>query len=94
MILYLDVVSSIPEFSIIEDNKIIFSCKISHSIKEKLSDSIIPKYISSFSGSNISGELYIGIDDYGEITGIPYYGILQKSTILNIIGSSIKEKIR
>ncbi len=45
MILYLDVVSSIPEFSIIEDNKIIFSTKIIHSVDEKLSDNIIPKYL-------------------------------------------------
>jgi len=45
MILYLDVVSSIPEFSIIEDNKIIFSTKIIHSLDEKLSDNIIPKYL-------------------------------------------------
>tara|TARA_B100000965_G_C19408963_1_gene676756 strand:- start:5 stop:619 length:615 start_codon:yes stop_codon:yes gene_type:complete len=45
MILYLDVVSSIPEFSIIEDNKIILSTKIIHSVDEKLSDNIIPKYL-------------------------------------------------
>ena len=45
MILYLDVVSSIPEFSIIEDNKIIFSTKIIHSVDEKLSSNIIPKYL-------------------------------------------------
>ena len=45
MLLYLDVVSSIPEFSIIEDNKIIFSTKVIHSVDEKLSDNIIPKYL-------------------------------------------------
>ena len=45
MILYLDVVSSIPEFSIIEHNKIIFSTKIIQSVDEKLSDNIIPKYL-------------------------------------------------
>ena len=45
MLLYLDVVSSIPEFSIIEDNKIIFSTKIIHSVDEKLSNNIIPKYL-------------------------------------------------
>tara|TARA_B100001250_G_scaffold406803_1_gene426472 strand:- start:155 stop:769 length:615 start_codon:yes stop_codon:yes gene_type:complete len=45
MILFLDVISSIPEFSIIEDNKIIFKCKIIDSLDDKLSDNIIPKYI-------------------------------------------------
>jgi len=45
MILFLDVISSIPEFSIIEDNKIVFKCKIIDTLDEKLSDNIIPKYI-------------------------------------------------
>tara|TARA_Y100001970_G_C13957388_1_gene711446 strand:+ start:210 stop:824 length:615 start_codon:yes stop_codon:yes gene_type:complete len=45
MILFLDVISSIPEFSIIEDNKIVFNHKIINSLEEKLSDNIIPKYM-------------------------------------------------
>ena len=77
--------------------KKIWNSKLQFAIDDSLNiylTSIIPKYILSFSGSNINGELYIGIDDYGEITGIPYYGDLQKSTILNIIYSTIKEKIQ
>ena len=44
MNLLLDIVSPIPEFSVIDDNKIIYSSKIIQSKEEKLSDSIIPAY--------------------------------------------------
>ena len=45
MILFLDTVSSLPEFFLIEDNKIISSKKIIDNYHEKMSDSIIPKYL-------------------------------------------------
>ena len=44
MNLLLDVISPIPEFSVINDNKIILSSKIVKSKEKKLSDSIIPVY--------------------------------------------------
>jgi len=44
MNLLLDVISPIPEFSVINDNKIILSNKIVNSEENKLSDSIIPAY--------------------------------------------------
>ena len=44
MILFLDTVSPIPEFSIIEGNKIIFSKIILNSSNEKMSDCILPIY--------------------------------------------------
>ena len=43
-VIFLDVVSPIPEFSIIDDNKLIFNQKII-SEDEKLSDNIIQKYL-------------------------------------------------
>ena len=36
----------------------------------------IPKYMGNFSKANITGELYIGVDDNVLIEGIPYYGTL------------------
>ena len=45
MFLFLDVVSSIPEFHLIKDKKIIVSIKITENNDEKLSDTIIPKYL-------------------------------------------------
>ena len=44
MNLLLDVISPIPEFSVINDNKIILSSKIVKSEENKLSDFIIPAY--------------------------------------------------
>ena len=44
MNLFLDVISPIPEFLVIDDNKIILSCKIVKSEENKLSDYIIPVY--------------------------------------------------
>ncbi len=45
MILFLDTVSSLPEFSLIEDNKIIYSEKILIDNQQRMSDYIIPSYI-------------------------------------------------
>ena len=45
MFLFLDVTSPIPEFHIINDKKIIDSIKIIDHSEEKLSNSIIPKYL-------------------------------------------------
>ena len=44
MILFLDTVSPLPEFSLIEDNKIIYSFEILNNKNDKMSDSIIPTY--------------------------------------------------
>ena len=45
MNLLLDTISPIPEFSVINDNKIILSSKIVKSEENKLSDYIIPAYL-------------------------------------------------
>ena len=46
MILFLDTVSPLPEFSIIEEDKIIYTKKIILNNNEKMSDSIIQCYLS------------------------------------------------
>ena len=45
MLLFLDIVSPIPEFTIIEDNKVILRQKIISNEGDKLSDNIIQSYI-------------------------------------------------
>ncbi len=45
MILFLDTVSSLPEFFLIEDNKIISSKKIINEYHEKMSDCIVSQYL-------------------------------------------------
>ena len=44
MILFLDTVSPLPEFSLIGDNKIILSKKIINNHHEKMSDYLIKSY--------------------------------------------------
>jgi len=52
----------------------------------------VPKYISAFGnmkGEELIANLYIGINDFGEITGIPFRGILEVD-YLNEIKDSLK----
>ncbi len=52
---------------------------------------VLRKYICSFSNSRIDGKFIIGVDDYGEITGIPFMGSLNKKqiekTVMDTIGN-------
>ena len=45
MLLFLDIISSIPEFCVIDDNKVILKEKIIQSETDRLSDNIIQSYI-------------------------------------------------
>jgi hypothetical protein len=62
-------------------NEIIF-CNLKQYI-----NTYLPKYISTFSNTeDISeGHLYIGINDFGEITGIPFAGILDEDIIRSFL---------
>ena len=45
MILFFDTVSPLPEFCLIEDNKILFSKRILDDPDDKMSDCLVPAYI-------------------------------------------------
>ena len=57
MLLFLDIVSPIPEFTIIEDNKVILRQKIISNEGDKLSDNIIQSYIEINNKLNLSEKL-------------------------------------
>ena len=57
MLLFLDIISSIPEFCVIDDNKIILQQKITHSETDKLSDNIIQSYIEIDKRLNLTKNL-------------------------------------
>jgi len=57
MLLFLDIISSIPEFCVIDDNKIILQQKITQSEKDKLSDNIIQSYIEIDKRLNLTKNL-------------------------------------
>ncbi|MDC1296544.1 tRNA (adenosine(37)-N6)-threonylcarbamoyltransferase complex dimerization subunit type 1 TsaB [Alphaproteobacteria bacterium] len=65
MILFLDSISSLPEFSIIKDNKIIYSEKITIGNENKMSDSIIPVYFSLEKKILSKGKLSLFITNTG-----------------------------
>ena len=57
MFLFLDVISTIPEFFVIEDNKLIIKRKILSKETEKLSDNIIQAYIKLDNEINLTKNL-------------------------------------
>ena len=57
MLLFLDIISSIPEFCVIDENKIILKQKITQSETDKLSDNIIQSYIEIDKRLNLTKNL-------------------------------------
>ena len=57
MLLFLDVISPIPEFCVIDDNKIILQQKITQFETDKLSDNIIQSYIEIDKQLNLTKNL-------------------------------------
>ena len=41
----------------------------------------LPKYASGFSNCTHNGTLYIGVNDFGEVTGIPFIGSIDKTRV-------------
>ena len=58
-------------------NNFVFNKHIIINLK-KYFRNYIPKYTSAFFNSNINGYLYIGVNDFGLVKGIPYCGHLDK----------------
>ena len=57
MLLFLDIISPIPEFCVIDDNKIILQQKITRDERDKLSDNIIQSYIEIDKRLNLTKNL-------------------------------------
>ncbi len=48
----------------------------------------LPKYISVFGTSTLkNADMYFGVNDYGEITGIPFFGTLSAEYLLEFLDS-------
>ena len=57
MLLFLDIISSIPEFCVIDDNKVILQQKITQDETDRLSDHIIQSYIEIDKNLNLTKNL-------------------------------------
>lgn len=97
MILFLDTVSPLPEFSLIKDNKIIYSKKILNSEFDKMSDSIISSYLEVDNKFLLSKNLELLIVNTGPGSytslrvGIAFLSGLSLSKNINLISVSCCE---
>ncbi len=94
MILFLDTVSSLPEFSLIEDSKVIYVQKIVKNDQEKMSDHIFPSFIKLSSQFPIEKKLKhlivnTGPGSYTALRiGISFLSGLSIAKNINLIGIS------
>ena len=92
MILFLDTVSSLPEFSLIDDNKIIHSNQILSNQNDKMSNLLIPSYLELDQKFNLNSKLQLllintGPGSYTALrVGIAFFSGLSLSKNINLIG--------
>ena len=92
---YLDLDVTMQEAEDILENEI-WDNKLMKPINNTLKiyfNNILPKYISSFCNSKLHGAFIMGIDDHGEITGIPIYGDIEHDHIKKSIQLAIRNNI-
>ena len=100
MILFLDTVSPLPEFCLIEDNKIIYSNQILSNQSEKMSDLLIPSYMHIEQKFNLNSKLQLLIINTGPGSytalrvGISFFSAISLSKNLNFIGISCADLFR
>lgn len=90
-------------YSIEEINEIVLgNVKIDERFNQTILDNLrhyskyyIPKYISAFCNAKLktNGKFMIGVDDMGEILGIPYLGELPKEVVISYIHKQIHDNI-
>ena len=92
MIFFVDIVSHLPEFCLIEDNKILFTKRILDNHEEKMSDCIVPVYIELEKKFNLGKKLkylitVIGPGSYTALrVGIAFLSGLSISMKIPLIG--------
>ena len=100
MILFLDTVSTLPEFSLIEDKKIIYSSQILSNQNDKMSDLLIPTYLAIEKKYNLQSNLQLllinrGPGSYTALrVGIAFFCGLSLSKNINLIGLSCEDLFR
>jgi hypothetical protein len=76
-----------------ENNKFEFNELVVDNILQYIKN-YIPKYYCSFLNSKIEGNMYIGVNDYGFIKGIPYQGELDTEYFNNKIMKTLYKNIK
>tara|TARA_B110000116_G_C16793421_1_gene565183 strand:+ start:1738 stop:2382 length:645 start_codon:yes stop_codon:yes gene_type:complete len=100
MILFLDTISSLPEFCLIEDKKIVYSKKILPNQNDKMSDLLIPSYLELEKDFNLNSKLKLLITNTGPGSytalriGIAFFASLSLSKNISLIGISCIDLFR
>ena len=74
-----------------------WSDKITYLIENNLKnyfDYMFPKYLASYWNSNINGNFIIGVNDYGEITGIPFLNTMDELSVKKMVQTYINDSIK
>lgn len=66
---------------------------IKYNLKEYIKY-LIPKYTTCFGNASINGEIVLGVNDYGEITGIPIHKSMNIKHIEDNLNQTIKNTIK
>ena len=100
MLLFLDIISPIPEFCVIEDNKVILNRKIVSNNSDKLSDNIVETYIEINKYLNLRDNLKkivitTGPGSYTSLrVGIAFVSGLKLSIKLKISSLSVNDILK
>ena len=100
MILFLDTVSSLPEFSIIEDNNIVYTRQILSNQNDKMSDLLIPSYLKLEKKFDLNVKLKLLVINTGPGSytalriGIAFFSGLSLSQNIKLIGISCMDLFR
>lgn len=80
---------------LIQTNKWIFNNHVINSIKNMI-NTYLPKYTCAYLSSNINdnGLLYFGVNDCGDLIGIPYKGYLDINKIKYYVKNTFKNNIK
>jgi hypothetical protein len=70
---------------------------IKYNLKEYIKY-LIPKYTTCFGNASLNGKIILGVNDYGEITGIPIHKTMNikhiEQNLKNIIKNTIKKNLK
>ena len=80
---------------LVDNKKWIFNDYVIKNIKSMI-NIYLPKYTCAYLSNDLDNisTLYFGVDDFGNIKGIPFQGSIDKNEIINHIKNQINEKIR
>lgn len=87
--------SNDDSIELIENKKWIFNDNVIKNIKSMI-NIYLPKYTCAYMSNKLNNisSLYFGVDDFGNVKGIPFQGNIDQNEIINHIKKQLNEKIK